>query len=162
MAMTMAIISMATTAAAGGMQAQAQYDAGKAKKAIYDRNAQQRRFDAKGRQDETLVQAREKRRDNNKQLARKKMLLVGGAGIQMEGTPLDILAEDAGNLEKQAINIERGGEKDYLDMMTEADMDEFKGRSAFKAGARGSTATAFQTVAKVSSQYSSYSAQGVI
>ena len=157
----MAIVAMATTAAAGGMQAQAQYDAGKAKKAIYDRNAQQRRFDAKGRQDETLVQAQEKR-DNDKQLARKKMLLVGGAGIQLEGTPLDILAEDAGNLEKQAINIERGGEKDYLDMMTEADMDEFKGRSAFKAGARQSQATAFQTVAKVASSASSYSAAGVI
>jgi hypothetical protein len=160
MAVPLAIASLATSLVGTGITAYNQYQQGKTQQKILERNAKQRELDAATRQKETLAQAREKRIENRKLLARK-MVGFGGRGLELEGTPLDILAEDAAYLERGAIEIERFGEKDYLSMVTQAGMDRYKGKSVARAGRLGAAGTVMQGFSQAAESYAGYKRSGV-
>lgn len=160
MAVTSAVISLLLTAAGTAYTARQQYKAGKTQEAIEKRKAEQRKVDALGRQQETLAQAREKRIQNQRDIARKKMIFAG-RGIQLEGTPLEILAEDAGRLEMQALEIERLGEKESSDLLTLSEWDLYRAKAARTAGKVNSTATLFQGAQQLAGTTTNLSVAGV-
>lgn len=59
---------------------------------------------------------------------------VGGSGVTLEGTPLNVLSDLAAEAEFQALRIEAGGETAASRAQSQAALRRFEGRSAQRSG----------------------------
>lgn len=159
MAFTTAIVSLLATGVGYGLQAKAQYEQGKSQKKILERNAAQREADARAREMESIAKQKQARVAGRKQIARNKMIFFG-RGLEASGSPLEILAEDTGNLEMQISEIGRQDSNDAARMRNQAKMDRWQGAEAFKAGGIASQGTVLQGLAQTASMTSNYRSIG--
>jgi len=142
-----------------GYSANAQYQQGKTQEAILERNAQQREADARARRLETIAAAKQKRLDDRKLIGRKRLSFLS-SGVAIEGSPLEVLAEDAGNLELQTLELQRQGENDIRNMLTKAATDRYEGKAAKKAGKQAAIGTILQGIGMAVGSFSSASSSG--
>lgn len=160
MSVTGAIISLVASAVGTGLQYRETKRQGKLQKAILDRNAQQRELDAETRRQETIAKQHATREAGNKAIERNRMLFLG-RGIEVEGSPLELLAEDESNLENQINEIGRAGERDIANLKSGAALDRFKGADVLAASRTAGAATVLSGAASISNQFVQYKVQGV-
>lgn len=67
---------------------------------------------------------------------------IGASGVQMEGSPLEVLAFNAGQQELAAMQIRYEGEREAWKMRTGADVTKWQGKQAQVAGGIKATTAA--------------------
>lgn len=120
------VVGLATSAAGAISQGQAARQ-----QAEFD--AQQLRVQADRDREIARQQAQDLRRDEDRRRAALRANL-GGSGVTLEGTPLNVLSDLAAEAEFQALRIEAGGETQASRAESQARLRQFEGRSAQRAG----------------------------
>lgn len=121
-------------AAAGGLQAATQLYQGNAAAAMGEYNATVARQEAR--------YAEATSRDRARRILGAGRAAVGASGVQLEGSPLDVLAQSAAEAEMDALAIRRSGQ-------AQAAAYRYQGRQAQLAGYFGAAGTALLTGASV-------------
>lgn len=120
------------TAAGAGVSAFSSFQQGKSEKAINDYNAQVQEQQAKQAQADARAASSAQRGENTRLLS-KQRALYAKAGVVASGTPLLVMAEQAGIMEMNALDIERQGKVKAQYLTSQASLDRMKGKVAKKA-----------------------------
>jgi hypothetical protein len=137
-------IALAATAIGGVTQAIGQIQQGRWQRQIAEQNAKREEAEAMARQQEAMAKAKAQRGENERRIERMRSKYLKG-GVAMEGTPLEVLAESAGDLELQALEIERYGEVASKRHLQQAGIDRMGGEAAWTGAKWGAGATLLST-----------------
>lgn len=73
----------------------------------------------------------------------------GGAGITLEGTPIDVLGDAASNAEMDALSIRRRGDLESWGRLNEAGAQRTRGRAALQSGFMDTGSTLLNGASKI-------------
>ena len=150
------IIAVVATVAAAGYSAYAQNQAGKAQERLSNYNAALAEQEASTRERDSRMQANAQRVQNERLLARQRALYAK-AGVSMStGTPLMVQAEQAAELERGAVDIERTGSVEAGRYRQQAALDRMSGKAARQGANMQAVGTLLQGAASATSQYANY------
>lgn len=144
----MAAITTAVVAGAGtllsvyGMQQQK-----KAQQRAADLNAQESERNAELSAQQASEDARQFRLSFRRDEARN-IAAIGASGIRMEGSPLEVLQDNAAGAERDYQNIKAGGEQQRASYLRQANMYREGGRAAGEAGDIASAAALLSGASK--------------
>mgnify|MGYP006982876099 CR=1 FL=1 len=159
---TALIVAAAATAVGAGVSAYSSYQSGQATKRLMDYNAKLANQDAMVRERDGRILANAQR-DQNRRLLAKQRALYGAAGVDMTGTPLLVEAEQAGQLEMAALEVERTASIEAGRYRQQAVIDRMQGKQAAIAGGLNAAGTILQgagQAAGYAGQASYYKSQG--
>ena len=128
-ATTVTLIAAAAAAAGAGVAAYGQYQQGKAQERLLNYNARVRDEEAATQERDAKIRADQLRLANKKLMA-KARTVQGTQGVLMAGSPLDVLADTAGQLEMSVQEVRRGGTIEGARLRREAIFDRMQGRAA--------------------------------
>lgn len=137
----MAAVTTAVVAGLGvGMQAYGMIEQGKAAKRAAKLNAQDAVINAelarqRAQEDERQFRLNF-RRDTGRNVA-----AIGASGVKMEGSPLEVLQDNAVMAEEDALRIRRGGQAEYESYLRQARAYRQGGAAAGRAAGIGAAAT---------------------
>lgn len=173
-----AIVAIASTAVAGGVQAYSQYQSGQAQKAMHNYNAriqeQTAQYNAKLARNAAIaeeqahaVRSQQMRDDARRRLASQRAAFGKTGAMISEGTPLSVLSEQAGMMEhdillakhESDVTAQRHRQQAAMGIWTgqqEAAMSRFAGKQASTAGKWGAGSTLLSTVSSAAGQYEQY------
>ena len=158
---TIAYLSLAASVAGGGMAAYNSYEQGQAQKKLNNFNAQVMDQAARDKDRDALILANAQRARNEK-LMGKQRALYAKSGVSFDtGTPLMVQAEQAGQLEMAALEIETTASNEAARMRQQAVVDRMTGAAAGRAGTLGATSTILSTAGSVGSTYGKQKKAGV-
>jgi hypothetical protein len=158
---TIAIMALAATAIGGGISAYNSYEQGQAQKKLNNFNAQVMDQAAKDKDRDALILANAQRSRNEK-LMGKQRALYAKSGVSFDtGTPLMVQAEQAGQLEMAALEIETTASNEAARMRQQAVVDRMTGKAAARAGTLGAASTILGTAGSVGSTYSKQKQSGI-
>ena len=134
--------------ASGLMQAYGQVKAGEDANKSYEFNARQAEQNAAQAK---LIAAQEERqvRIIGRKTIGSMQADYGASGVNMEGSPMEVLASSAAAAELDALNVRYGGESRARNFMNEATVMRFQGATAKSAGYYGAASTLLNTGAKI-------------
>jgi len=158
---TLAIIAIASTVVGTGVSGYASYEAGKATDRLHKFNAEQREIEALTSERDGRVLANAQRAANAKVLSRQRALYAK-SGVVLEGTPLLVQAQTAGDLEKEALDIERVNNLDARRHSAGATQDLMSGKAARRAGNIGAVGGILQGVGSAASMGAQFKHSGII
>lgn len=129
------LIGAGTGLAAYGQyeQARAAKEAGEAEEAIAEYNARVREQQAKAAEESARIEAQRHEREAERLLG-KQVARYGRAGVLMEGTPADVLAETATELEWDELMILREGALRGAELRSGATIARMRGQAAAERG----------------------------
>ena len=133
-------IAIITSAAGTGMQMKGQYEAGKAAERQAKDEAALDEYNAKlaereaTESKEAAAYEESKFRKGAERLKATQRARYAKAGITFEGSPLDVMAQTASELEMDALMIRRGGQLGYQRYTAESELYKYAGRSALLRG----------------------------
>lgn len=123
-----------------GMQAFGQIQQAQAARAAAEYNAAIAERNAVMSQQQAAVEEQKQRNLSYKRLSAVRAG-YGAAGVQIEGSPLDVLEESAASAELDALTIRHGGEVRATAFRQEAALERMRGRSETRAGYLGAAGT---------------------
>ena len=139
--MSMAVIGVVAVVAGTGIAAYGQYQAGQSQKAMADYNAKLARNEAIARDQATAAET-ERMRSEKKRMISAQRAAAGKTGAMIsEGTPLLVMAEDAGLMELDILNMKRTGAMQAQASRSEATLSKYEGKQAARAGMIGAGST---------------------
>lgn len=145
----MAAITMAAVAAVGvGLTVYGQQEQKRAAKKAAKLNAQDAEENARLAQERALEDARQFRLNFRRDQARN-VAAIGASGIKQEGSPLEVLQDNAAAAERDYQNIKRGGEQQRDSYLRQARMYRESGAAAARAADIQSAATVLNGVSSV-------------
>jgi len=153
-ATTYLAIGVGTALAGTAMSAYSQYEQGKSQQRWSEYNAAIAERDAESARQSAEYEAGLTRKEKEKTLARQRAL-YGKAGVTLEGSPLEMMAETAGEYEMDALMIERGGKLESQRYRSEAQLSRMKGSAAKRAGYYGAGSTLLTGMGKAGTAYGS-------
>jgi len=130
----MAAITTAVIAGAGALMSfHGQQQAAKAGKNAAKLNAKESELQAEqarqqAKEDEQAFRLSFRRDQGRNRVA------IGASGVKMEGSPLEVLQDNAAMAEQDAINIRRGGERQRSTFLRQASAFRQSGRATARAG----------------------------
>lgn len=151
---TALLIAAGATLVGGGVAAYSSYQAGKATDSLMKYNADLANQDAIVKERDGRILANAQRLQNQRLLARQRSLYAK-AGVNMTGTPLLVEAEQAGQLEMAALEVERTASIEAGRYRTQAVINRMQGSAA----RRGANLQAVGTILQGSGQAAGYYAQ---
>lgn len=160
---TALLIAAGATAVGAGVAAYSSYQAGQATKRLMNFNAKLAEQDAMVRERDGRILANAQRDQNRRLLARQRAL-YGAAGVDMTGTPLLVEAEQAGQLEMAALEVERSASIEAGRARQQAVIDRMQGKAAARSGALNAAGTILQGAGQSAGLYaqgSYYKSQGL-
>lgn len=140
---TALLIAAGATLVGGGVAAYSSYQSGQATKRLMNYNAELANQDAMVRERDGRILANAQRLQNQRLLARQRALYAKG-GVDMTGTPLLVQAEQAGQLEMAALEVERQGSIEAGRFRQQAVLDRMQGKAAARAGSLNAVGTILQ------------------
>ena len=156
---TALIIAAAATVAAAGVSAYGQQQQAKSQQSILNYNAKLREQEAADAQRDARIRASQQRDANRRFLAKGNAIGATQGVLQSAGSPLEVLADNAAQLELGALETERTGNIQAGQLRQQAVFDRIQGKSA-RVGANyasaGTILGAASSVAGYSAQYSMY------
>ena len=158
---TIAIATLAVTAAGVGISAYGQAQQGKAANAVAQRNAQIQLRDAELAKQNAEFNARMKEKQDD-QRRRAMIAKQGGSGVEaVEGTNLLALAEQEFIDDMNAQLIRRGGQIQAQGLQDQAVLTSASGTVARKSGMVGAGASLLTGAGQLGMQYQKLDSQGV-
>jgi len=121
------------TGVSAGIGAYSAYEQGKQAEKMAEYNAAVEHNNALQAQMEAQVAAKTKRKEAEA-MNKRQRALYAKAGVVNEGTPLEVLAETAMDMELEALEIERFGKVTAQKHRDQAAIDIYSGKSAKRAG----------------------------
>ena len=118
---------------AAGVGAYSSYQQGKQQEKIYDYNAALAERQAEEER-QAAKYAADIQREQGEALKARQRLLFNVSGVTLEGTPEDLLADTAKQLERDAKAIEYGGQSKGTALDLQANLMRMQGTSARRAG----------------------------
>lgn len=149
---TALIIAASAAVVGSGVAAYSSYEAGKSQDALMKYNADLATQDAAVRERDGRILANAQREQNRRLLARGRALYAKG-GVAMSGTPLLVEAEQAGQLEMAALEVERTASIDAGRLRSQAVVDRMQGRIARRAGTMQAVGTILQGSGQAAGYY---------
>jgi len=150
--MSIAAAGMVLTAIGTAVGAYSQYEQGRSQQKWSEYNAAIAERDAEFARQSAEYEAGLIRREKEKTLARQRAL-YSKAGVTLEGSPLELMAETAGEYEMDALMIERGGKLESQRYRSEAQLSRMKGSAARRAGYYGAGSTLLTGMGKAGTAY---------
>jgi len=135
------IAAMAATAVGAGVSAYSSYQTGKATQRINEYNAQLADQEAADASRDGRILANSQRAANAKIQARQRALFAKGGVVGGTGSPLLVLAEQAGELEMGALEVQRTANAEAGRLKSQAVLDRMAGKAARQAGTLNAGAT---------------------
>lgn len=120
------MIGIAAVSAIGSMQA------GKASKDASEQNAQFAEQNAAIARDKANFDATQQQREGAQLMGRARAQ-IGKSGVAYEGTPIDLMADNAAQIELDNLAIRYGGELAARGFLNQADISRREGRAAQQA-----------------------------
>lgn len=160
---TAMLIAAGASLVGGGVAAYSSYQSGQATKRLMNYNADLAKQDAMVRERDGRILANAQRDQNRRLLARQRALYSKG-GVDMTGTPLLVQAEQVGQLEMAALEVERTASIEAGRLRTQAVMDKMQGRAAARAGNLNAVASILQGTGSAAGSYGQaqyYKSQGL-
>lgn len=142
-AITIAYIAAATSAVGAGVSAYGQYQQGKSQEKLANYNAQVQEANAANRERDGRAMANAQRRQNEKLKARQRTVSAK-SGVTGAGSPLAVAAQQAGEMEMQALDIERNAANAALADRQQATLDRAGGKAAKRGALWAAGATILQ------------------
>jgi len=141
--------AISATVAATSVAAYSQYKAGKAAERLNNYNAEVAGQQARDAERDSIIMAEAEREAGAKLLATQRAAF-GKSGVSgSTGSPLMVMAEQAGQLEMRAMAVRRQGLNASSQLNAQASADRVAGRQAARAGALNATATILAGAATV-------------
>jgi len=149
----LAIAGIVTAVAGAGVSAYGQYQAGQAQKAMGDYNAKLARNEAIAKEQATAAETQRMRTQKERALASQRAAYAKTGAMTTTGTPLLAMAEQAGLMELDILNMQRTGAMSAGASRSEAAMSKYQGSQAAKAGTIGAGSTLLQGASGATSMY---------
>ena len=149
---TLAIISTAVTAVGSGVSAYNSYQSGKATERLNNYNADLADQQAADTERDGRILANAQRAKNQKMQARQRALYAKGGVVTGTGSPLLVQAEQAGEMEMAALEVERTADAKAARLKSQAVLDRMAGKNARSAGNLNAAATLLSGAGKVGYQ----------
>jgi len=144
-------VAVTATVAAGSVAAYSQYSAGKAAERLNNYNADVAGQQARDAERDAIIMAEAEREAGRRLLATQRAAFGKSGVIGSTGSPLLVMAEQAGQLEMRAMAVRRQGLNAASTLNAQAAADRVAGKQARKAGTLNAFATILGTAATVSS-----------
>lgn len=153
---TALLIAAAATVASAGVSAYGQQQQAKSQQALLNYNAKLREQEASDAQRDSRIRAQQQREANRRFLS--KAQAIGGTQgvVQSAGSPLEVLADNAAQLELGALEIERTGNIQAGQLRTQAIFDRIQGKSIRTGANYASAGTILGAAASVGGMYAAY------
>jgi len=133
-------IAIAAAAAGTAVSAVGQIKAGSAARRAGEYNAQTAELNAQRSLEDAAIREEQQRYQDRQFLGRVRAL-VGVSGVELSGSPLLVLAENARQAEMDALLIRRGGTREAEAHAREAQSQRMQGRAAQTASRYGAAGT---------------------
>ena len=133
----------------GIVSAKGSIDAGEGQAKAYEFNAQVAEQNAIQAQLISAQQERQSRINSRRQLGEMRTG-YGASGVNMEGSPMAVLAESAAAAEMDALNIKYGGESKAMNFRNEASLNRYAAGQARSAGYMGAASSLLSSYASAS------------
>lgn len=140
-------VALAAAAIGTGISVFGQVQQAKATKAAAEFNARVAENEAVNVENERAESVRRKRIENRRALA-KQRAGAARAGVLFEGSPLDIAAETAGELELRVLDENRAALAERTRLTAQAGITRFEGRQRPKAAKIGAVGTGIAGIAR--------------
>lgn len=158
---SLAIMAIVTSAIGGGTAAYNSYEQGQAQKKLNNFNAQVMDQAARDKDRDALILANAQRARNEKLMGKQRALYAKSGVLFNTGTPLMVQAEQAGQLEMAALEIETTASNEAARMRQQAVVDRMTGKAAARAGGLGAVSTVLGTAGSLGSTYGTQKKLGV-
>jgi hypothetical protein len=147
------IIAAVASTISAGVSVYGQQQQAKSQQALLNYNAAVRDQEAQDTERDSRIRAQQQR-DANRRFLSKARAIGGTQGVvQSSGSPLEVLADNAAQLELGALEVERTGNIQAGQLRTQGVLDRIEGKSARRAANYASAGTILSTASKVSSMY---------
>lgn len=143
------VASIGLQAFSGAMQANSQVQSGKAQQQIHNFNASQLIKDAENQRIDAQSNALRIRREGKSLKGTQRALYAHQGVLTSEGSPLEVMAESAAQVEIEALNVERNAQIISMKRETEAAIQVAQGQDARSAGKRAGIATALGSASSI-------------
>jgi hypothetical protein len=138
----MAFIAAGAIVVAGvALTAYGQYEAGQSAKATANYNAKLAENEAIAKEQQARVESQQMQKNKERLLASQRAGFAKGGAVITEGTPLLLMAEQAGTAELDILNQQRNRAMEATSLRSEATISKFSGKQAARAGNIGAAGT---------------------
>ena len=118
-----------------------QYQAGQAAKATGKYNAVLAMNEAKAKEQQSHIESQQMQKQKERLIASQRAGFAKGGSTITEGTPLLLMAEQAGTAELDILNQQRNRAMEATALRSEASLQMYQGKQASKAGKIGAAGT---------------------
>ena len=150
---TWAAIGAVTAVAGTAVSVYGQVQSGKAQKATANYNARLAENEAKAKEQQAHVESQQMQRQKERLQASQRAGFAKGGAMITEGTPLLLMAEQAGNAELDILNNQRNRAMEGVSLKSEASMQKYQGKQAARAANIGAGATALSGFGSAASSF---------
>ena len=139
--MSMVVVGTIVTVVGAGISAYGKYQSGQAQKAMADYNAKLAENEAIAKEQQAHAESLQMRKDKERLQASQRAGFAKSGAIITEGTPLLVMAEQAGIMELDILNAQRNRALESSALRSQATLDKYAGKQAATAGTIGAGAT---------------------
>ena len=149
----MSYIAVAVVVVGGALTAYSQHEAGQAAKATANYNAKLAENEAKAKEQQAHVESQQMQKQKERLIAAQRAGFAKGGAVITEGTPLLLMAEQAGEAELDILNQQRNRAMEATSLKSEATLQKYQGKQAARAANIQAAGTVLSTAGKGASTY---------
>lgn len=159
-ATTTALLATAAVAsvAGAGVAGYGMYQSGQSQKAMANYNSKLARNEAIAKEQQSRAESLQMRGDKDRLLAAQRAGYAKSGAIMTEGTPLLVMAEQAGMMELDILNAQRNRSMEAQALRSQATLDKYAGNQAAKAATIGAGGTLLSGVGSAGMNIATYKA----
>ncbi len=154
------VASAAVTAVGTGLSAYGSYQSGQAQKGMANYNAKLAENEAIAKEQQSHFESLQMAKERDRALASQRAALGSSGAMVSEGTPLLLMAEQAGNFELDSLMQQRNRALEASALRSQATLDRFAGKQAAYAGTMGAFTTVLSGVGSIGMNAAMYSKAG--
>ncbi len=146
--MSFSVVAIGVTLASTAVAAYGQKKAGQAAKATSKYNAKLAENEATAKEQQAHIESQQMRKDQKRLAAAQRAGFAKGGAVITTGTPLLLMAEQAGIAELDILNQQRNRAMEATSLRSEASLSKFQGSQAARAANIQTGATVIGGAAK--------------
>jgi len=158
----LALASLATTAVSTGISFYGAKQQAKSQKYAAEYNAKVAENEARNVQLQSTEQQKRMRQQNRREMAELRNHVAGGGTLTTSGTTVDLLAENAANLDTQVQDAARQARLQADSLYAQAELSRWEGRQAVQAGKVSAYGALFSGVSNMASTYYGFHQKGTL
>ena len=150
--MSFVVVGAVAVVAGTGLAAYGQYEAGQQAKATANYNAKLAENEAKAKEQQAHVESQQMQKQKERLIASQRAGFAKGGAVITEGTPLLLMAEQAGEAELDILQNQRNRAMEATALKSEASLQKYQGKQAARAANIGAIGTVIGGVGGLAGQ----------